>query len=101
MVPGDWHSSLIETGRDPVEETGPIHVVLDIFLARPHDLHGAVDMLRDLDGASDAIDLQPPAKAAADQMVMHDDLVQRQARHLRGGRLGTRDDLVADPDFAP
>jgi hypothetical protein len=23
-----------------------IHVVLDIFLARPHDLHGAVDLFR-------------------------------------------------------
>ena len=100
MVPGDRHSLLVETGGDAVEEIGPVHVVLDIFLAGPHDLHRAVDLLRDLDGASDAVDLQPPAKAAADQMIVDHDLVQRQAGGLRRRRLGARDDLVADPDFA-
>jgi hypothetical protein len=44
--------------------------VLDIFLAGPHDR--AIDMLRDLDGTSDAINLQSPAKTAADQMAVHD-----------------------------
>jgi hypothetical protein len=33
-------------------------------------------------------------------MIVHDDLVQRQASDLCGSRLGARDDLVADPDFA-
>ncbi len=100
MVPGDRHSLLVETGGHPVEEVGPVHVVLDVFLAGPHDLDGAVDLLRDLDGAGDAIDLQPPAKAAADQMIVDHDLVQRQAGDLRRRRLGSRDDLGADPDFA-
>ena len=100
MVPGDRHSFLIETGGHPVEEIGPIHVVLDVFLAGPDDLDGTVDMLGDLDGASDAIDLQPPAKAAADQMIVDHDLVQRQAGGLRRRRLGARDGLAADPDFA-
>ena len=100
MVPGDRHSLVVETSRYPVEESGPVHIVLDVFLAGPDDLDRTVDMLRDLDGASDTIDLQPPAKAAANQMVVHDDLVQRQARDLCGSRLGARDDLVADPDFA-
>ena len=45
IVPGDRHSLLIEAGGQPVEPIGPVHVVLDIFLARPHDLHRAVDML--------------------------------------------------------
>src|SRR3981189_693752 len=63
MVPGDGHSSFIETGRHPVEETGPVHVVLDVFLARPHDLDRTFDMLRDLDGANDAIDLQAATEA--------------------------------------
>ena len=100
MVPGDRHSLLIETGGDPVEPIGPIHVVLDIFLAGPHDLHGTIDMLRDLDGASDAVGLEPPAEPAADQMVVDHDLVQRQAGGLRRRRLGARDGLAADPDFA-
>ena len=35
---------VIETGRHPVEEIGPVHVVLDIFLAGPDDLHRTVDL---------------------------------------------------------
>jgi len=31
-----------------VEEVRPVHVVLDVFLARPDDLDGAVDMLREI-----------------------------------------------------
>ena len=57
-------------------------------------------MLGDLDGASDAVDLEPPAEAAADQMIVDDDLVQRQAGGLRRRRLGAREGLGADPDFA-
>ena len=48
----------------------------------------------------DAVGLQPPAKAAADQMIVDDDLLQRQAGGLCGRRLGARDRLAADPDFA-
>mgnify|MGYP003694067579 CR=1 FL=1 len=51
IVPGDRLSFLVETGGHAVEAAGPVHVVLDILLARPYDLDGAVDMLRDLDGA--------------------------------------------------
>ena len=100
IVPGDRHALLVETGGQPVEPIGPVHVVLDVFLAGPHDLHRAVDMLGDLDRADDAVGLQPPAEAAADQMIVDHDLVQRQARGLRGRRLDARDRLVADPDFA-
>ena len=100
IVPGDRHSFLVEAGGQPVEEIGPVHVVLDVLLARPHDLDGTVDLLGDLDGARDAIGLQPPAEPAADQMVVDHDLVQRQARGLRRRRLGARDGLGADPDLA-
>ena len=74
--------------------------MLDVFLARPDDLDGTIDMLGDLDGADHAVDLQPPAEAAADQMIVDDDLVQRQACGLRGHRLNARHGLAADPDFA-
>ncbi len=57
-------------------------------------------MLRDLDGANDAIGLEPPSEAAADEMIVDDDLVQRQARDFRRRRLDARDGLAADPDFA-
>src|ERR1700722_17369916 len=91
MVPGDRLSSLIETGGYAVEEIGSVHVVLNVFLAGQHDLDGAVDMLRDLDGASDTIDFQPAAESTADQMIMDNDLVQGQTSGLRRRRLGARD----------
>src|SRR5260221_12744868 len=100
IVPGDRHSFRIETSRYPVEETGPVHVVLDIFLAGPYDLDGTVDLLRDLDGAGDTIGLQPPTEATADQMVVDHDLVQRQAGCLFGKGPGSRASPVADPEFA-
>jgi len=52
--------------------------MLDIFLARPDYLDGTIDLHGDLDRASDAVDLQPPAEAAADQVIVNHHLVQRQ-----------------------
>ena len=49
---------------------------------------------------TDAVGLQPPAEAAADQMIVDDDLLERQAGGLCGHRLDARDRLGADPDFA-
>ena len=48
MGPGNRHAFFVEPGGEPVEPVGPVHVVLDVFLAGPHDLHGAVDVLCDL-----------------------------------------------------
>src|SRR5713101_8115771 len=100
MYPGDRLSLFVEPGRKPVKEIWPVHVVLDIFLACPHDLDRTVDVLGDLDGATDAIDLQPPAESAAEQMIVDDDLLQRDARSLCRRRLDARQDLAADPHFA-
>jgi hypothetical protein len=57
-------------------------------------------MLRDLDGADDPIDLEPPAKPATDQVVVDRDLVHWQTGSLRRCRLDSRDGLGADPYFA-
>ena len=100
MVPGNRHARLIETGRHPVKKVRPVHVVLDVFLAGPDDLHRTVHVHGDLDRARDAVDLEPATKAAADQVVVDHDLVQRQSGGLCGGGLCTSDDLAADPDFA-
>jgi hypothetical protein len=70
MVPGNRLSLFVETSGESVIPIGTIHVVLNVFLPGPHDLHGTVDVLRDLDSANDAIGLQPSAEAAADQMVV-------------------------------
>jgi hypothetical protein len=60
-MPGNRHTRLVETGRDSVEEVRPIHVMLDILLSRPDDLHRSFHMHRDLDSAGDAVNLQPAA----------------------------------------
>src|SRR6202171_1078113 len=100
MVPSDRHSLVIETSGYPVEETGPVHVVLDIFLASPHDLHRTLHLHGDLNRAGDAVDLEPATEAAADQVIVNHDLVQRQSRGFCRSGLGSREDLVTDPDFA-
>ena len=100
MAPGDGRPVRVQTGGEPIKPCRPVHVVLDILLARPDDFDGAIKMLSDLDGSNDAIDLQPPAKTAADQMIVDHDLIQRQAGGLCRCRLGSRDGLRADPDFA-
>src|ERR1700730_15967896 len=100
MAPRDRPSLFVQTGGDSVEEIGPVHIVLDVFLAGPDDLDRTVDVPGDLDGASDAIDLQPTTEAATDQMITDHDLVQRQTRGLRRRRLGSCEDLVTDPDLA-
>jgi hypothetical protein len=67
----------------------------------PHDLDRPVDLIGDLDGSNDTVGFQTPPKAAAEQMIVHDDLLERQARRLRGPRLDLRDGLRADPISQP
>src|ERR1700737_44114 len=100
MVPSDRHSLLIETGGYPVGKVWAIHVLLNIFLTSPDDFDRALDLLCNLHGASDAVDLQPAPKTSANQMIVDDHLVQRQACGLCGCRLRPRDDLITDPDLA-
>src|SRR6202045_344282 len=78
----------------------PIGVVLDILFAGPHHLDRPFDLFGDLDCLGDAVHLQPPAKAAAQQVIVNYDLVTRQAGHLGSRGLGAADDLVADPHIA-
>ena len=63
-------------------------------------LTGPSTCMRDLDGAHDAVDFQPAAKAAADA----DDCAPRPCpaagRRLCRRSLNARDGLAADPDFA-
>ena len=76
----------IEPGRQPVVVVRPVHVVLDVFLAAPDDLHRSIHLLRDLDGEDAAVDLQPSAEAAAKQMIVDLDRILRQAGELEPPR---------------
>ena len=100
MGPGDRLALGIEAGRDAIIVIRPVHVVLDVFLAAPEHLHRAGDLFRDLHGPGDEIHLEPPAEAAAQEMVVHVDLGLRQPGHFGGGVLSEGRDLGSHPDVA-
>ena len=47
MVPGDELAVRIKSGADAVVVVGPVHVVLDVLLAAPDDLHRILRLLGD------------------------------------------------------
>ena len=98
--PGHRLAVGIEPRRQPVVVIGAVHVVLDVLLAAPDDLDRPFHLLRDLDGEDRAVDVEPPAEAAAEQVVVDPDRFLRQAGELgdRGLRQGRH--LRADPDVA-
>ena len=85
---------------EAVEIEGPVEGLLDVLLAGPDDLDRPAHLLGDANGLGDAVDLEPPPEAAADQMIVDDDLFERQSGELGGDGLGSRENLVADPDLA-
>ena len=67
----------VEAGGEPIVVVGSVDVVLDVFFAGPDHLDRTIDLLGDLHRLGDEIHLEPPAEAAAKQMVMHPDLLGR------------------------
>ena len=78
MMPGNRRPVGIQPSGHPIEEIGPVDVVLDVFLPAPDDFHRPVDLFGDRDRLGDAVHVQPAAEAAADQMIVHLDLLGRQ-----------------------
>jgi len=60
-----------------VEIEWPVQRLLDVLFARPNDFDWPVDLLRDAHGLGDIVHFEPPAEAAADQMIVHDDFLGR------------------------
>ena len=73
--------------------------MLDVLFARPHDLQRSVDLLRDAHSTFDHVGFEPPAEAAAKQMIVQGHLIDWNPR-LRRGRLRAGQDLRTDPYFA-
>src|ERR1700730_16328793 len=99
MMPGTWPAFLVEPRLEQVVVIGAIDVVLGIFLARPNDLHRPIHLLGDAHGLDHAVDIQAPAEAAAEILVVNPDFVLRQAGNLAGRGLGASRDLRTDPDI--
>ena len=78
----------------------PVDIVLHVLLARPDHLDRPVHLLGDLHGGVDHVHLQPAAEAAADEVVVHGDFVERQSGDLRRDRLGPGEHLNAHPHLA-
>ena len=74
--------------------------MLDVLLAGPHHLDGAIDLLGDAHGRDHHVGLELAAKTAAEQVVVDDHLLDRQAGRLRRLRLHAGHDLRAGPDLA-
>ena len=74
--------------------------MLDVLLAAPDDFHRSIHLLCNLDGEDAAVDIQPSAEAAAEQMIVDLDCILRQAGELSNRGLGQGRRLGADPDVA-
>jgi hypothetical protein len=77
MLEGDRSAVLVKSGRDPIVVIGAIDVVLGVFFAQPDQLDRAVHLLGDLGGLYDEVDVQAPAEAAAEELVLNPDLALR------------------------
>src|SRR6202008_2324065 len=77
----------------------PVAVVADILLAAPQHLHRPAHVARDTRRQHHAVYLETTPEAAADELVMQDDLLGLQAerRELRDRAVGC---LSAGPDLA-
>src|SRR2546427_373869 len=90
----------VEASGDAVVVVRAEHVMLHIFLAGPDDLHRPLDLFRDAHGLGDVVVFEAPTEHAAQQMVVHHDLVERQTGDLGGPRLRAPHDLPAGPHLA-
>src|SRR5258706_2764132 len=99
MVPAE-DLPVAEARREAVVINGTIGIMTDVFLAGPYDFEGALDLLGNAHRLLDAVNLEPPAEAATQIMIAKNDLVERQAGKLGGGRLAAGLYLDANPDLA-
>ena len=74
--------------------------MLDILFAGPDDFHRTVDLFADAHGSRDHVGFEPAAEAAAEQMIVHGHLVERQTRRFCRVGLAARHHLGAGPYFA-
>ena len=101
VLEGDDLAGRIETGLEIVRRERPEAAVLDVVLARPHHLDGALGLLRHQHRIDDEllVAVAAPAEAAAHQHVVELDLVAGDAERLGGRLLRHALALGAAPDL--
>src|SRR3984885_13929405 len=89
-----------EARFEPIEIKWPVQRLLNVLLARPDHFDRSVYLLGDAHRLRYPIDLKPATKAAADQVVMDDDLVLWKSSDFCCDCLSSCYDLVTHPDLA-
>src|SRR5262245_3876375 len=87
MRPGDGLALRVHARADAIVVIRAVHVVLDVFLARPDHLDGPLYVLRNLNGPHGAVVLETATEPAAQQVIVEAYLLPLQARHLHDRRL--------------
>ena len=100
MAPGDRHALRVEARGEAVVVVRPVHVVLDVLLAAPHDLDRVFGLLGNQRCLDDEVELEPSPEAAAQQVIVNAHLLNLQSERLCHGLLRDGGDLRADPDVA-
>src|SRR5690348_13213516 len=77
MRPAHRPALRVEARADAVVVVRPIHVVLDVFLARPDHLHRPAHLLRDLHRPQGSVVFETTTESAAEQVVMDAHLLAR------------------------
>ena len=98
--PADRFALCIESCAQAVVVVRAVHVVLDVFLARPDHLHRSLDLLGNPHGAHRPVELQAAPESTTEQMIVEADLLPFQVGDFHDGRLRQPRNLCADPDVA-
>src|SRR5579862_1776833 len=91
---------VLDSGLQPIVIERTITLLSDVLFARPDHFDGTCDVLRYAGGLADTVDLESPAKAAPNEVVIDRDFGGVNAEHLRRHALRESRYLRSDPDLA-
>ena len=101
VLPRHDAAGTVHAAAQAVHARGPVEVMLDVVLARPHDLDRRGDGLGDERGLAGVVRLEPAPEATAAAGHVHRDAVRRNAGHARHDRSRVLGALRRQPELAP
>ena len=100
--PRDRHTFGIKPGGEPCHAAGPVEIMADILLARPHHLDRRIDFFGDQHRLTDILLYRcAPAEAAAQHHAVDHNLIVRHAGSDGGGHKRGRGALRRRPNLDP